>query len=380
MVRRLSLIAGLLGTLAPLGCSSSDDSQGLADAGARCAAPECSACADCLTQCTCSGNDFEGCRVACGLGTGSGGAGGSGGMSGSDMGGAAGSGGSGGTGNVGMAGSPGSGGGINTREMEVCERWNQDRADMNEGTWSGDLGSCIAGDVSAEGRANALKLVNLYRFLAELPPVVTDPSRDADAQQCALMIDANNDLDHSPPMSWSCYTAEGANAAGNGNLASTPGVRAVDLYMADPGNPTTMGHRRWILANSLGPIGLGSTDSDSCMWVLRGSGSAGRPWTAWPAPGPFPIGAIDASFQTVDETGWTIQSQSIDLDAAQVTISEGGTPLAIQVDTLQRGFGSRSAIRILPQGWQSTVGRTYSVVVTGTSEPIAYDVEMVACP
>jgi uncharacterized protein YkwD len=261
----------------------------------------------------------------------------------------------------------------------ICARWNADRASLGEGTWSGNVASCVAGDVSADGRASALRLVNLYRFLAGLPAVTTDPALDAKAQQCALMMDANDALDHAPPTSWRCYTADGASAAGSSNIATTRGVTAVDLYMVDPGNPTTMGHRRWILSNGLGPIGLGTTSGSSCMWVFGGRGGQDRPWTAWPPPGPFPFGAVKPSFQSIDQTGWTIQSSAIDLRSATVTVTSAGQPMPVTTTVLAANFGSRHALSFIPQGWTTRAGATYHVEVTGGSQPIAYDVEVVDC-
>jgi hypothetical protein len=281
-----------------------------------------------------------------------------------------------GSGGAGVGGDGGSGGGPGET---ICARWNDARADLSEGSWSGNVGTCNPGDVSADGRDRALALVNLYRFLAGLPEVTHDPTRNALAQACALLMHANGELSHDPPSDWQCYGADGAEGAGKSNIASTPGVVAVDLYMADPGNATTIGHRRWILSRSLGPIGLGSTDGFSCMWVLGGSGSSSAPWVAFPSPGPFPVEAMTASWASVDETGWTLQSDSIDLGGAEVSISDGGQELPVAVVSLAGGYGSTHAIKITPDGWTSQAGQTYQVSVTGIGQPIAYAVEMIAC-
>lgn len=270
-----------------------------------------------------------------------------------------------------------------SRLEQVCRRWVCDTADRSEGTWSGSTAACDPGDISAGGRANALKLVNLYRFLCELPPVATDPGYDQAAQECALMIHANGALNHDPPTSWSCYTATGAGGAMTSNEASTAGVVAVGLYMVDPGNPTTIGHRRWILSNSLGPIGLGSTDGWSCMKVIGGAGSAGRPWTAFPAPGPFPVDAmIDVFGQSVDDTGWSVQSDSIDLGGATVQVVRDGTDtLSVSVFDLAQYYGATWALRFEPQGWATQAGHDYAVTVTPASGPaISYTVNAVGCP
>jgi cysteine-rich secretory family protein len=289
--------------------------------------------------------------------------------------------GSGGESSASAGGGPvGSGGaGASSPSDMMCARWNADRQDLDEGNWSGSIGSCNPGDVSAPGRDNALKLVNLYRFLAGLPAVTHDGTRNTKAQACALMMHANGQLSHNPPTSWTCYSADGAEAAGKSNIASTPGVIGVDLYMADPGNESTIGHRRWILSRSLGPIGLGSTSSFSCMWVIGGSGASAVDWVAFPSPGPFPVEAMTVSFASVDDTGWTLQSDTIDLSGAQVTITDGGQNLGVAVTTLAGGYGSTHAIKMTPQGWNSQAGHTYDVSVTGISQAISYSVEMVAC-
>ena len=74
----------------------------------------------------------------------------------------------------------GAGGAGGMDAAAICARWTADRANLSEGTWSGATATCTAGDMAADARANALRLVNLYRWLAALPPVTTDPAHDAE--------------------------------------------------------------------------------------------------------------------------------------------------------------------------------------------------------
>jgi uncharacterized protein YkwD len=311
-----------------------------------------------------------------GDGTGAAGASGTGGATSAGSGGISGaSGGSDGGGSGGTLGTGGAG-----TSAEVCTRWKADRADLSEGTWDGATASCTAGDLTATARANALRLVNLYRWLAALPAVTDDATLDAQDQQCALMMRANNMLSHSPPSTWTCYTAEGAKAAGNSNISTGQAVSSVDGYMIDSGNATTIGHRRWILSNSLGPIGIGGTDKSSCMWTLNGTGKAGKTWTAWPAPGAIPIQAFTGPWRDkLDDTGWTVQSDSINLAGAQVTVTVDGAAQPVTVTQLDANYGSRYAIRFNPMGWTTAAGKTYSVSVTGGAQAISYDVQVVSC-
>ncbi len=265
---------------------------------------------------------------------------------------------------------------------QLCARWNDDRAALGEGTWSGDVNSCNKGAVSQDGRDNTLRLVNLYRFIAGLPAVTEDPARSGKAQACALMMHANGTLNHNPPMDWKCWSAEGAEAAGQSNISGTAGVLGIDLYMVDPGNDTTIGHRRWILSNSLGPIGMGSTVQNSCLLVIGGNGNAGKAYTAWPPAGLVPLQALHVptvGWSDVDKTGWTVQSDSIELGGATVSVKEGGMDRPVTVTVLGQGYGSSQAIRFVPQGWGLEAGKTYDVTLGGVSQAIAYSVTVVDC-
>jgi len=282
------------------------------------------------------------------------------------------------TATAGSGGATGVGGAAGS--ADVCTRWKADRANLSEGTWTGAVASCTAGDMTPEARDNALRLVNLYRWLAGLPAVALDATRNQKDQECALMMRANNMLSHEPPTTWSCYSDDGADAAGNSNISSGQAVSSVDLYMIDPGNETTIGHRRWILSNSLGPIGVGGTDRSSCMWTLGGSGKAGKSWMAWPAAGTIPLQAITgARNQTVDATGWTVQSDSINLAGAQVTVMVDGAAQPVTVTQLGNNYGAKYAIRFNPMGWTTAAGKTYQVSVTGIPTAINYAVQVVNC-
>lgn len=266
------------------------------------------------------------------------------------------------------------------RRAQVCQRWSCDRQDMSAGLWSGDAAQCVAGDMP-NARANALKLINLYRFLADLPAVTTSSVRDTGAQSCALMMTANNATNFSPPSSWACYAADGATAASQSSMCSgTNAVRCVDLQMNDFGSTSSnsLGGRRWYLSNSLGPIGIGSTLSHSCQWVIGGTSNAGRAWVAWPPPGPVPLSAI----ASVDRTGWSVQGYSANVTNATVTVVDNGQQLPVTVSNLLAHYGSPSAIKFVPNGWVTQAGHTYEVTVAGggLTAPISYAVEVVSCP
>lgn len=267
----------------------------------------------------------------------------------------------------------------------VCARWNADRKLLNEGSWSGNLAKCLPATLADNARANTLTQVNLMRFLAQLPQVIEGATKSEAAQACALMMHANSALSHTPPTSWKCYTDLGAQGAKTSNISSGPSVSAVQSYMIDSGanNAKTLGHRRWILSHSLGPIGMGGTSpqGSSCLAVIGGTGKFSRSFTAWPAPGPFPIEAVTTGGSaTLDQTGWSVQTDQINLGTSTVTVTANGQDMPVQKTVLGQGYGAQYALGFKPVGWKSQAGVTYTVTVdkVGT-KPWTYDVQMVDC-
>ena len=270
-----------------------------------------------------------------------------------------------------------------TPQELACERWAADRVDLSEGKWSGNVAACKPGELSEQAIDNSLRLVNLYRHFAGLPAVVDDPDLNSKAQACSLIMAANKSLSHTPPSNWKCWTQVGAAAAKKSNISTAAGVRSVDRYVIDSGanNAATMGHRRWILSRSLGPIGVGSTVSGaSCLHVIGGSGKVAKAWTAWPSPGPLPVAAMRPyKGGNVDVTGWTVQSDTINVTNATVKVSSDGAVLQVTSRKLQGGYGSKYAIAFVPKGWASAAGRTYTVEIGGIATPFSYVVEMLGC-
>ena len=256
----------------------------------------------------------------------------------------------------------------------VCERYNADMAGTSDGTWTGDVSTCDPGDMSTEWRNNALKVTNLVRWMAGMPPAELSTSSNAALQECALMMTANGRLSHSPTPDWTCYTAEGAGMAGRSNLDVMAAVAAVGDYMNDRGNDTTFGHRRWILSHGLTSVGFGSTNSDSCMMVSHPIGGSDPEWIAWPPEGEYPYQArywLGIAF--------TIQSNEVRQRGATATVTLDGTPLDIETWDLLGGYGSGYAIAFKPSGsfYSVEAGQTYHVEVA--EHGISYDVRIVDC-
>lgn len=261
---------------------------------------------------------------------------------------------------------------------DICARWKADHANLSEGTWSGDAASCTVGDMTKEARDSAYRLHTLYRFMAGLDPVPMTDDNNEKAQTCALLMTANGMISHMPASTWKCYTMEGAMIANASSLSSGGAVSSVEGYMIDPGNPTTLGHRRWVLSSMLAGVGFGSSGKFSCQYQPAARAKGGKPWIAWPPPGQVPLQAMGSTWSSIDKTGWSIQSDTVDLKSAQVSIMSGGMSLPVTITQLGSGYGSTYAISMVPMGWKAAVG-TYSVSVSGTSMPISYEVNIVDC-
>jgi hypothetical protein len=102
---------------------------------------------------------------------------------------------------------------------------------------------------------------------------------------------------------------------------------------------------------------------------------------AWPPAGIVPLQAVFSGGTRggADSTGWTVQSDTINLAAAQVTVTSAGVALPVTVAQLLSGYGSRYAISFTPMGWTTQAGKTYSVSIAGVTPAISYDVQVVAC-
>lgn len=262
----------------------------------------------------------------------------------------------------------------------VCARWNSDTADLSEGTWSGSTATCTAGDMTSAWRDRAMRQVNLFRWLSGLPDTLGhDATLDAKSQAGALMMEAQMGISHSPDASWLCYTADGAEAAAHSNLAGgSQSVSSIASYMVDGGNESTLGHRRWILSNTVGPFGVGCTTNYSVLWVVNGA-SSGPSYTAWPNPGYVPIEAwTDHWGSSLDRLGWSVQSDSVNLDGATASVTRDGVAVPTTTMHLPAGYGSGYALSIM-HAWNAEVGRTYHVSLSGVATPIEYDVVPVDC-
>ncbi|HVE50486.1 MAG TPA: FG-GAP-like repeat-containing protein [Casimicrobiaceae bacterium] len=238
--------------------------------------------------------------------------------------------------------------------------------------WTGSVATCQPGMTSAAFKQAVLDRVNTYRRIAGLPSVglFTD-QRAIDAQNAALMMSANNSLDHSPPSSWRCYTSSGANGAGNSNLGlGFMGFDAVDGYIDDFGSGNeAVGHRRWILYPPLaniatGDIPSGGQPASNSLWVLGPFGT--RPSTpngiAWPR------GFVPWDMLPGSSNRWSFSYPGATFGGGVIVNGAAAT-----LETQSQGFGDNTLV-FRPAGvsYSRPDGEVrYSVTVNGVSNASA---------
>ena len=159
--------------------------------------------------------------------------------------------------------------------------------------WTGNINTCDPGTITNLALNNTLDRINYFRDLVGLPSdIIFDPILNQKCQEAALIMSANGANNHFPPPNWSCYSADGASAAENSNLAlNLHSSDAITGLIEDPGiNNYHVGHRRWLLFTRANTFGTGSTDNTNATWVIDVP-SFNAPFyefVAYPSEGFFP--------------------------------------------------------------------------------------------
>ena len=172
---------------------------------------------------------------------------------------------------------------------------------VTDAGWTGDVDGCNAGTISDDARAKVLQRLNYFRRLVGLSDNVTENvSQHQGCQEASLIFKAQNNLSHFPPQNWACWTQAGYDAAATGNIAWGTGTSGaftvhtsygVSGFIEDEGpHNTAVGHRAWFFMPGLTRLGIGSTNSTSCMqWKDNYTSSGPSPeFIAYPPAGYVP--------------------------------------------------------------------------------------------
>lgn len=252
--------------------------------------------------------------------------------------------------------------------------------------WTGDAATCDPGAPSAAAQSATLATLNYVRGLAGLDPVTFDPALSAKAQKAALIMHANDDLDHEPPQSWRCWSQEGFDAAGSSNLSlGATGAAAIVGYMQDDGNGNeVVGHRRWILRPDAATMGSGSTSNANALWIFGADDATATtpPWLPWPVAGYHPSPLEPLGRWSLGST-----SESASFENASVTVrGPDGDALAVSQYEPRTGFANNTLVWevagvTIPDDDEAL---TYHVTVSGITGAAAatyeYDVHLFSPP
>jgi hypothetical protein len=258
--------------------------------------------------------------------------------------------------------------------------------------WTGSVNGCLPGSISQDARNKVIQRLNYFRRICGLNDDVTENTSQHQAcQEASLIFKAENNLSHFPPQTWACWTQNGYNAAGKSNIAwgtatsgdfcvhSTYGVTG---FIEDPGaGNEKVGHRAWFLLPGLNALGVGSTNSTSCMmWENNfGTSTVTPDIITYPPKGYVPNQIIFPRWSFSIPGGATYSGCS-------VTMTDGNganVPLNIIHKGTNSGGWPDPQLVWEPQGinLQSPNDQTYTITVTGVSgaaqADYTYDVTIV---
>jgi len=252
-----------------------------------------------------------------------------------------------------------------------------------------DASTCRAGTLKASVKADFLARLNALRALHQLAAVTYSDVEDAQEADASLMMAVNKQLSHTPPTSWTCYTAGGATAAGSSNLiggwGTGLGFNSEDDYLgswlSEIGS-ASIGHRRWILDPFLGKMSYGrvavvlpdgSRASAASMKVFNFAVGGPVP-TSIPAFVAYPYGDYPAryfatsaflSFSAVPgKTSAFGANASVSFARATITVTGPNGALAVSdVSSDNTGYGLANNVQWHVAGLQA--GVSYSVRIAG---------------
>jgi|GEM_PF-6121071 len=229
---------------------------------------------------------------------------------------------------------------------------------------------CAPGKPSDQMSMVVLKRLMYVRRLAGIPDTcIFDAAMSRQCQSAALMMASNQMLDHAPPKTWKCYTAEGALAAGSGNLSLGHGFNdALMGQVEDFGSGNyACGHRRWILNPYNRVFGFGSTEDAMCLKVF-GTG-AKQPengyvfndsqFVTWPSADYFPIRLLPER--------WSFSLEDADFSKAKVSVSLNGKQLKVTQEKLASGYGMNTLVWTIAENIVSDAVYTVSITQVKTS-------------
>jgi hypothetical protein len=225
-----------------------------------------------------------------------------------------------------------------------------------------DVSSCTPGDNGSDFELAELRRINWFRAMAGMPAsIYLDPVDDWGSQQMAVIISANNALNHDPPTNYTCYNTFAASYAGGDQALGADGAEATTLFIWDYGaNNSEVGHRRWLLYPEEVVMGIGDvlgegTNAAANLTYVFDPRSFGtrpatrQPYVSWPPEGYVP-------YQVVFPY-WSFAISNADFSGATVSMTSNGVPVSTVIQPYKVGFGENTLVWV-PMGLDATTGGT----------------------
>ncbi len=250
---------------------------------------------------------------------------------------------------------------LTDRETAIADYKNNylGSAVLNVG-WTGNTTGCNAGIAPQATNDMVIKRINYFRKLVGLNDNITlDASKFPMYQEAALMMKANNQLSHTPPNTWTCWTQSGSDGAKTSNLSlGSHSVNAITTFMMDFGTGNNAcGHRRWILHSAKTQFSYGTTDVSMSLGCIGTAGGNIKipPFIAYPPSGYIPSALTFAR--------WTFGIPGADFSNATVIMTGplGAITLAV-ISKTDNGYGDNTIV------WEPTG------IVTNSSADMVYTV------
>lgn len=233
--------------------------------------------------------------------------------------------------------------------------------------WTGNTANCNAGSVPKAVHDKVSQRINYFRRMVGLNDNTTmDASKYKMYQEAALIMSANNKLDHTPPKDWKCWTQLGYNGANSSNLSwGSPGsnynsTKALLGQMRDHGdNNIHVGHRRWILYSKAVQFSHGSTKNTMSLGVIGFPKTNTKipEYIAYPPKGYVP--------QPLIFDRWSFGIPNADFSEATVTMTGPSGKINVTVVSRNKTYGDKTIV------WEpqnitrnSTEDITYTVTIS----------------
>ena len=221
--------------------------------------------------------------------------------------------------------------------------------------WNGNVTSCDEGSISDTFQDLVRRRINYYRGQAGLSTTIAfDESKNAAAQQAALVMVRQKSLSHTPFTDWPanpCVTPASEVTASASNLSlGSYGLESIDRLILDDGsNNGPVGHRRWFFYPQAVEMGHGSIPfvtnfTSACVvWVVGDFGSVpqAKPVT-WPNEGycPHPLIPNDS----VPYPRWSISYPGADFSKARVHMTYDGSEVSLIQEPVKVLIGDNTLV------------------------------------